>query len=204
MKRSKSFLVLNEDHPLLRFHFTKRFTFLARHRFTRTRNARRFDTKARHPRRRVRPTRAHRRRDPTETRAVVCREERRKNQQNHGEKHAALLDERDLRGKDGVVENTSSNVEKASTSSSGAESRPNAEETGGDGDHPPGVERGRKRGVPIREAIQRLCVRAFRSSSSLVYYAGVDIVSIFDEGERPKCIKSKSYPRRETISFLKP
>ena len=116
-------------------------------------------------------------------------------------------DERDLRGKDGAVENAkSSNVEKASSTSSksGGESRPNAEETGGDGDHPPGVERGRKRGVPVREAIQRLCVRSFRSSSSLVYYAGVDIVSIFDEGERPKRIKSKSYPRPETISFLKP
>ena len=44
------------------------------------------------------------------------------------------------------------------------------------------------------------CVRFARRRRSCT----IDIVSIFDEGERPKRIKSKSYPRRETISFLKP
>ena len=41
------------------------------------------------------------------------------------------------------------------------------------------------------------CVRFARRRRSCT----IDIVSIFDEGERPKRIKSKSYPRRETISF---
>ena len=53
------------------------------------------------------------------------------------------------------------------------------------------------------EAIQRLCVRSFRSSSSLVYYAGVDIVSIFDE-ERDQSVSSPKAIKTETISFLKP
>ena len=176
------------------FHFSRARHLLSVH--PRKKNLERFrrsDTKARHPRR-----------DPRE------KTNARTKKRPHGNASGCLkkkingtmapLDERDLRGKDGAVENA-----KSSTVERHHRHRPSlgvAVQTprGNRRRRPPRRRTRTKKRRTVREAIQRLCVRSFRSSSSLVYYAGVDIVSIFDE-ERDLSVSSQKLSKTRDHIF---